>query len=65
MAKTDRYGLLDDPKVKKLDKLPEGWKYMRWTLTEPNGWAWAYNGESITSGLRERALVRNEDWLGA
>lgn len=24
MAKTDRYGLLDDPKVKKLDKLPEG-----------------------------------------
>lgn len=58
MTKTDRYGLLDDPKVRKLDKLPEGWKYMRGTLTEPNGWAWAYNGESITSGRRERALVR-------
>ena len=24
MAGTDCYGLLDDPKVKKLDKLPEG-----------------------------------------
>ena len=24
MTKTDRYGLLDDPKVKKLNKLPEG-----------------------------------------
>lgn len=24
MAKTDSYGLLDDQKVKKLDKLPEG-----------------------------------------
>lgn len=58
----DRCGLLDDPRVRKLDELPEGWIVMReGTFTQPNGWLWAYNGETVTSGRRERALVRERE----
>lgn len=58
----DRYGLLDDPKVRKLDSLPEGWHVMDGTFTQPNGWVWAHNGKSIKSGKRETALVMERPW---
>lgn len=54
----DRHSLLDNPKVRKLDSLPEGWRVMDGALTQPNGWVWANNGKSIESGKRETALVR-------
>lgn len=54
----DRFGLLEDPRVRKLDGLPEGWHVMGETFTQPNGWVWANNGETVASGRRERALVR-------
>ena len=54
----DRYRLLDDLRVCKLDSLPKGWKYANDALTQPNGWRWAHNGKSIFSGERKTALVR-------
>lgn len=58
----DRYGLLDNPKVRKLDSLPEGWHVMDGAFTQPNGWVWAHNGKSIKSGERETALVKERLW---
>ena len=52
--------LLDNPSVKKLDELPEGWKRTLRTLTQQNGWYWANNGKSLFSGERESALVREK-----
>ena len=52
--------LLDDPAVKKLDELPEGWKRTLHTLTQPNGWYWANNGKRLLSGERESALVKEK-----
>lgn len=54
----DCAGLLDNPAIKKLGRLPAGWKYARNTLTEPTGWRWAHNGKSIFSGKRQTALVK-------
>lgn len=54
----DRYGLLANPNILKLEKLPEGWKRTKGTMTQPNGWYWANNGKSIFSGERETALVK-------
>lgn len=58
MKKGDRCRLLDDPRVRRLDSLPEGWRRTKHALTQPNGWYWANNGRSIFSGERETALVR-------
>lgn len=54
----DIFGLLDDPRVTKLDSLPDGWRRTEHALTQPNGWYWANNGKSIFSGERETALVK-------
>ena len=58
MGSGDRFGLLEDPSIPKLGRLPEGWKLMDGTFTQPSGWLWAHNGMSIRSGKRKRALVR-------
>lgn len=60
MREGDRFGLLDDPKVRKLEKLPEGWKVMHGTFTQPVGWLWAENGKSVGSGERETVLVKED-----
>lgn len=57
--KNDKGGLLKNPKVAKLETLPEGWYFMSGTLTQPNGWLWASNRKSIRSGERKTALVRD------
>ena len=53
----EKHYLLDDPKVVKLESLPEGWRVMKGTFTQPNGWVWACNGKSIASGKYRKALV--------
>ena len=58
MRNDDRYGLLDDPDIPKLDELPEGWSYIDGCTTAPCGWMWAHNRKSIRSGERKKALVR-------
>lgn len=57
---SDKCGLLSDPKVRKLDALPEGWMITQGTLTEPNGWRWANNGKSLFGGERKTALIKEE-----
>ena len=64
-ADGDKYGLLDDPKVRKLEELPEDWEITEHTFTQPNGWRWANNGKTLSSGERETALVREARlWQG-
>lgn len=46
--------------VEVFDTLPQGWKYLEGTLTEPLGYRWASNGKSIFSKEYEQALVRME-----
>ena len=55
----DYAGFLSNPKVRKLERLPDGWRYTVGALTAPNGWRWANNGKSIFSGERETALIRD------
>jgi len=40
------------------DKLPDGWKKLDGTLTEPNGYYWASNGKSFFSDEYESALIK-------
>lgn len=42
-----------------LDKLPEGWKYIKNATTAPKGYRWAYNGKSYFSGEREQAMIKD------
>lgn len=59
----DGRGLLADPGIRRLEKLPDGWRRTKGAMTQPNGWYWANNGKSIFSGEREAALVReSEKW---
>ena len=44
--------------LKPLDKLPEGWKWVKGATNTPKGFKWAYNGESFFSGKRLQALVK-------
>ena len=46
--------------IEVLDTLPEGWKYLEGTLTEPLGYRWASNGKSIFLREHRQALVRME-----
>ena len=57
----DRYGLLGNPNIRKLERLPDGWRRTKGAMTQPNGWYWANNGKSIFSGERETALVRESE----
>ena len=42
------------------EKLPNGWKRLNGTLTEPNGYYWASNGKSFFDKNIERALIYEE-----
>lgn len=49
---------MSKPKV--LDHIPEGWRLLPGAMTAPRGYKWIFNGESLFSGKRERALVPEE-----
>jgi len=46
--------------VKRIDRLPEGWRYVNGAATAPNGWRWACNGKSRFKPGYEHALVKEE-----
>lgn len=50
--------LLGDPKVAKLENLPEGWRRNEKAMTAPRGWYWADNGKSRFKPGFEQALVK-------
>jgi hypothetical protein len=50
--------LLNDTTVIKLDIIPFGWKVLRYAMTAPRGWFWAYNGVSQLKNGHKKALVR-------
>lgn len=54
----DRFGFFSDPSIEKLDELPDGWRFMEGTFTQPNGWLWACNGKPMGKGYR-KALVKD------
>lgn len=47
-----------------LEEIPQNWKIRKGTLTEPNGYAWIFNGKSLIAkdengnGLYRHALVK-------
>ena len=43
-----------------LDHVPKGWKILEGAMTAPRGYRWIFNGESLFSGKRKRALVPEE-----
>lgn len=47
--------------IKKLDKLPEGWKYTKGAQTAPQGYKWANNGKSRFKPGYEQALVKVDE----
>lgn len=44
--------------VKIVEKMPDGWKILEGATTAPKGYKWVYNGESLFSGKREKALLK-------
>ena len=46
--------------AKVLNHIPEGWRLLLGAMTAPRGYRWVFNGESLFSGKRERALVPEE-----
>ena len=44
--------------VKIVEKIPTGWKLLEGATTAPKGYKWVYNGQSLFSGNRERALLK-------
>jgi hypothetical protein len=41
-----------------LNKLPDGWRYIENTNTEPKGYKWACNNKSMFSRDYEHALIK-------
>lgn len=41
-----------------LNKLPDGWRYIENTNTEPKGYKWVCNNKSMFSGDYEHALIK-------
>ena len=58
MKNHDVLSLLGDPKVAKLENLPEGWRRNEKAMTAPRGWYWADNGKSRFKPGFEHALVK-------
>lgn len=46
--------------AKVLNHIPEGWRLLSGAMTAPRGYRWVFNGESLFSGKRKRALVPEE-----
>ena len=46
--------------VKFLDKMPEGWKELKFTLTAPSGYVWIWNGKNPfeKKNMSEKALLK-------
>lgn len=44
--------------VEVFNELPDGWRYLEGTTTQPNGYKWACNKKSIFSIGRKLALIR-------
>lgn len=44
--------------ILRYDTMPEGWKVTEGATRHPKGWKWINNGESLFSGKREFALLR-------
>lgn len=45
--------------VKKFDTIPDGWKILEKTNTQPVGYVWISNGKSRFGGEYEHALARD------
>jgi hypothetical protein len=58
MKNHDVLSLLGDPKVAKLETLPEGWRRNEKAMTAPRGWYWADNGKSRFKPGFEHALIK-------
>ena len=41
-----------------VEKIPDGWKILEGATTAPKGYKWVYNGKSLFSGKREKALLK-------
>lgn len=46
--------------IEKLDHVPDCWKPLKNTNTQPIGYKWYYNGESRFGGKYRSVLVRND-----
>ena len=44
--------------LKIVEKIPDGWKILEGATTAPKGYKWVYNGKSLFSGKREKALLK-------
>lgn len=44
--------------IRILNKLPDGWRYIENTNTEPKGYKWACNNKSMFSRDYEHALIK-------
>ena len=52
--------LIINKSVKVLNEMPKGWEVLNNSTTAPVGYIWIYNGKSLFSKQRERALLKIE-----
>lgn len=45
-------------KVKVVNEMPKGWQVLEGATTAPVGYKWIYNGKSLFSKQREKALLK-------
>lgn len=46
--------------IKILNELPDGWRYIEHTNTEPRGYKWACNNKSMFSNEYEHVLIKQD-----